>query len=205
MKRTLFALALVCLATGGFAEGWSAGLGASASSFKYEIKSAEGGTLTGVPFNLVGYVESTYLQLAMGYRMIDGFHIDAGEGAQDVSWKFAYLSFAAFGKFPIRLGFFTVIPMAGVEYDIMLHGEDFDGTFSKQVRSDWNSLWIKAGVGAEVPITAVVYVRPEVLVGYQLNNQFDKKQIDDAKAQGVSDISIKIVELQVSVLVGIKL
>jgi hypothetical protein len=204
MKRTLFALALVCLATAGFAEGWSAGLGASVSSFKYEIKSDEGGTLTGVPFNLVGYVESPYLQFAVGYRMIDGFHIKTSSGAEDVTWKFAYLSFAAFGKYPIQLGPITVFLTAGVEYDFMLHGEDFDGTFSKQVRRDWNSLWIKAGVGAEVPITAVIYVRPEVLVGYQLNNQFDKNQIDDAKAQG-ADISINTVELQVTVLVGVKL
>ena len=128
MKRIAFAVALVCLATLGFASGLSIGIGASGSYSTVETKLTSPGltqtvTTTDIPYNFFVYFESTYLQLATGYRMFDGQTFKGTAGTSEVSAKYSYVSIAGYGKFPLRLGPVILVPTVGVEYDITLSAD----------------------------------------------------------------------------------
>jgi hypothetical protein len=208
----LLVLALVCLATVGFAADLSIGIGASGSYFSSDLKvtsagSSQDSTATEMPFNFFAYVETTYLQIAVGYRMFDGVDVEdfSGTTTHDTS-SYSYVSLAGYGKFPLQLGFITLIPMIGVEYDITIAATDGSGvSFTSSEKSDVNALWIKAGLGAEIPVSTSFYIRPEFLVGYQLNNQSDQDTISYYKDLGADDASILTLNFELSVLFGAKL
>jgi len=211
MKRILLVLALVCLATAAFASDLSVGVGASGSYYSSDFKVSGGGSTsdsvaTAIPFNFMAYVDITYLQVAVGYRMVDGFHIKTDSGSSDDKSKYSYVSFAGYGKFPLQLGSITLIPMVGIEYDLTISATDDSGNeANSSQRSDLNSLWIKGGLGAEISITPEVYIRPELLLGYQLNNQSERDAIDYIKSLGASDASILTLNFELAVLLGVRL
>src|SRR5271169_2062087 len=122
MKRILLVVAMVCLATVAFAADVSLGIGASASYYSSDFTESFAGmtgdsALTRTPFNFMAYADMTYLQIAVGYRMFQGAHekdTNPISGVTETDFnKFSasYVSFAAYGKFPLRLGSVTFFPM----------------------------------------------------------------------------------------------
>ncbi len=210
MKRIAVVVALVCLATVGFAGDLSFGIGASGSYFSSDTKLTSAGisqdvTTTEIPYNLFVYVESTNLQLAVGYRTFDGMTVKGQGGTSEVSAKYSYLSLAGYGKFPLHLGSVVLIPMIGVEYDVTLDATLSGVSADSQTLSDLNALWIKAGLGAEIPLSPSFYFRPEFLFGYQLNNQFDRDLVNIYKGMGFDDASILELNFELALLFGVKL
>jgi hypothetical protein len=213
MKAFVLVLVLLCLATGAFA--FDIGVGASGSYFMSDMKITSAGLTsagleTGIPFNFLAFVDLGNIQLAAGYRMVNGFHIKSTSpsgtvtNSDDTTSSYSYLTLAAYGKLPIPLGSITLFPMIGVEYDLTLAATSSTGaTATSQQRSDLSSLWIKGGLGADIPVSPGFYVRPELLVGYQLNNQMEKDAITLLKLLGASDASILDLNFELAVLFGV--
>jgi len=211
MKRIALVVALVHLAIVGFASGLSFGIGGSGSYFKSDAKLTSAVAQTDVitadiPYNLFAYVETTYLQMAVGYRFFNGLTIKGPSGAMDDSSHYSYVSLAGYVKLPLHLGSVTLIPMIGVEYDITIAAIDGSGvSFTRQQKRDLNALRIKGGLGAEILFSPSVYFRPEFLFGYQLNNQADQNTISSYKNSGYDDASILTLNFELAILFGVKL
>lgn len=215
MKRLLLVLALVCLAAAAFASDVSVGVGVSGSYFSSDLKLTDAGLdgdilVTGIPLHITAFVDAKYLQVEVGYRMVDGFHVKftppSGSSTEsDDNSKYSYVSFAGYGKLPLRLGAITLIPTVGVEYDLTIAATDDSGTDWGSQKSDLNSLWIKAGLGAEIPVSPTFYIRPELLVGYQLNNESDRDTISFYKNEGFDEASIITLNFELAVLFGVRL
>jgi len=208
MKRLLLVLVLVCLAAAAFAGDLSVGVGASGSYYMQTMKGPGGEALTtGVPFNFMAFLDSTYLEAAVGYRTVHGFHTKVTPVAGPVSEsddntsEYSYLTLAAYLRLPIPLGSIALIPMIGVEYDYTLAATNDVGAHATSSQlSDLSSLWIKGGLGIEVPISSAVYLRPECLFGYQLNNEDERKTIDYYLLDSIQDLNVEL-----AVLLGVRL
>jgi hypothetical protein len=216
MKRMLLVLAIMCLATGAFAVDVSLGIGASGAYYSTDLKASLLGAeaesnLTRVPWDFMAYADMTYLQIAVGYRIVRGAHEKDTDptGTTETDFnKFSanWVSFAVFGKFPMPIGSITFFPMIGVEYDMTLSGTFDDGTdWDSKTKSDQNEFWIKGGVGLDITVGPRVYIRPEFMIGYKLLNKPEKDQIDSLKAGGFTDVSLLDLSFEASLLVGVRL
>ena len=218
MKRTVFVLALFCLATGAFALGLSAGVGASGAWYMTDIKTSNALASTemlgtDIPITFLAFADITYAQLAVGFQMINGSHttktstISGVTTTTDISShaNLRYLTFAGYGKLPIKLGPIVLFPMLGVEYDLTISGTDASGNdLTGRQKADFNEFWFKGGVGADIPITPKIYVRPELIFGYKL---LSKPENDYVKFQkdGGNDSSILDLTFELGVLAGLRL
>jgi hypothetical protein len=92
------------------------------------------------------------------------------------------------GKFPINLGFFTLFPAIGIQYRmgidvIATDGEneakysDIDGN---DPLGDLSRLWLKAGVGIDIPLGSNMYLRGMYLYGIGLLNKNEQDAQDTA-------------------------
>ena len=217
MKRLLLVLAMVCLATGAFATDVSFGIGASASYYSSDFTESFAGltgdsAITKIPFNFIAYADMTYLQVAVGYRMFRGAHEKDTNPISGVSetdfnrFSASYVSFAAYGKFPLQLGSVIFFPMIGVEYDMVIAGTYNDGTaWTSQTKSDQSEFWIKGGIGLDVPVSPQLYVRPELILGYKLLNKPEKDLIDSEKSLGAYDVSYLDLSVEFALLLGVRL
>ncbi|MGD0728098.1 MAG: hypothetical protein ABSB63_21435 [Spirochaetia bacterium] len=213
MKRLLLVLALVCLTTVAFAFDIGAGLSGSyyMSSLKAQVIGIPTeGLITGVPFNFMAFVDAGYLQFNVGYRMVDGYHAKAivngtVQSEMDVDAKLSYVSIAGYGKFPIELGPIVLFPMVGIEYDLAVAGTSAGTKLTSQDLKDATEFWIKAGVGADIPITPQFYLRPELMLGYKLLSGPENDEVSSAKASGATDVSMIDLSFELAVLFGVKL
>jgi hypothetical protein len=215
MKALVLALTLLCVAAGAFAVDF--GVGASGSYFMSDIKATAAGLTsdsleTGIPFHFMAFADIGSLQMSVGYRMVNGFHIKSTSpsgtvtNSDDTTSKYNYLTFAVYGKLPIELGSITLFPMIGIEYDLTLAATSSTGaTATSQDKSDLSSLWIKGGLGADILVSQGFYIRPELLIGYQLNNQIEKDAITLLKLFGASDVSILDLNVELAVLFGVRI
>jgi hypothetical protein len=101
-----------------------------------------------------------YAQAEFGYRRLDGRHriasgafllIPFTTASEDIPESLSYLAFAVFGRFPIVIGRFSIIPMAGFEFDLNLTytdagGNDLKAALTDRQRTDLNEMWLKGGV-----------------------------------------------------------
>jgi hypothetical protein len=105
----------------------------------------------------------------------------------EVDYLITQLNISLLGKYPFAIKEkLQIFPLVGVDFQIAL--SDRDDEITKDIKSAqgkapslgefWNSLWIKAGVGADYSLTKALYLRGEVLYGIKLNSQYDA---DEAK------------------------
>lgn len=116
-----------------------------------------------------------------------------GEG-QEMS-----LGFSLLGKYPFVVKKFTVFPLAGLEYRIVLinrrrvpggnwHSRD-KGYFNAEMDSKgkpyplsaWNSLWIVLGAGGEMALSRSWYLNAALLYGFRLQTDYETKALQRLK------------------------
>ncbi|AEF85530.1 hypothetical protein TREPR_1711 [Treponema primitia ZAS-2] len=98
--------------------------------------------------------------------------------------------FSMFGKYPFKIknSAWTIFPLIGATYEVALSEEDdrFINSFKKVVALGYempnlgellNSLWIKAGVGADYSLEKMankpLFLRTELLYGLKLPNNYE--------------------------------
>lgn len=122
-----------------------------------------------------------------------------------------YLSFAALFKYPFDLDSIKVYPLFGVEYDLnILHGnpdyfEGSGGLLSSPTERDYDQLWLKAGIGADVLLGGKLFFRPELLFGVKLLNADEANVISAFQAAGYKSVSLTFLTIEIAVLVGYRL
>lgn len=219
MKKLLAAIVFTAFSISGvFAIGMSAGVGPSVASTSWSTSmSASGTTASGtdaiVPFGAQIFFDATYVQLSAGYIMATKATL-SGTGMTTTSYdnNLGYLTFAALGKYPLKVGPVTLFPLGGIEYDLNVNhpssGGYFEGSnalLANPTSSDYNQFWIKGGVGADVALGGHFFVRPEALYGFKPLNSDEQALVNAAKSSGVSSVSLVFSTLDLSVLFGYKL
>jgi hypothetical protein len=151
----------------------------------------------------IGYILSssqTYVEKETGYS-------DYTENYTD---SFSWLDLDLVAKLPINFGSFTLFPLAGIEYAINLSAKDSNGNDLKAgLPSDYQNMYdafmIKAGLGADFPVSRHFYVRPEVFVGYKIiKSQWDTDYMNK-NLDGFSNAYLNYWEVRGMVLVGYRL
>jgi hypothetical protein len=104
------------------------------------------------------------------------------------------LTFDLLLKYPIELGDgFYIFPLLGAEYQFLLSRNDPSGSeitdYGAYTQIDYNTYWLRAGVGADIALGDNLFIRPELLYGIRLLTQPEKDAITAAKTAGV-DASI---------------
>ena len=95
-----------------------------------------------------------------------------------------FLSLSLLGKYPFALGQFSLFPLAGIEYDLILYYHDENG--ADLDKTGLNQFWFKFGVGADIPIVKGLSIRPLALFGFKLLNSDEKSTLATAKADATS-------------------
>jgi opacity protein-like surface antigen len=160
-------------------------------------------------FNYGGFVffDATYAELSISIQNgvntweqmldveLDNIKPDKGKG-----WE-TMMGFSLLAKYPFTLtSRFSLFPLAGVEYQVALvqkrkmssSSRIYDrtnGIYEKNKDSgalklsDWNSLFINIGVGADFNLVSGLFIRGELLYGFRLMTPYETDgltQLQDA-------------------------
>jgi len=168
MKKILVTMFVMFLAvSASFALEMSAGGGVvyGYQTIKQEYDGAWSGnddTETDDGFGAFGYFDATYVQVSIGYH--------AGD-------ETGFLDSSVVGKYPIKLGKFSIFPLAGVGYARAVK------TDSDTSKKDLSQFYLKGGIGGDIPVTEKLYIRPTVSFNYYLDNKFVNDYEDDFDAK----------------------
>jgi hypothetical protein len=86
------------------------------------------------------------------------------------------------------------------------NGNDLKAGLPSDYQNMYDAFMIKAGLGADFPVSRHFYVRPEVFVGYKLfKSQYDTDQLNYYTSNGYTDAYWNYWEVRGMVLVGYRL
>ena len=180
MKKSIFILVMFTLVTSGvFAQiSLSAGGGALFDwSFNNGLSFSEPGfgsvslSIDNMSPGAYAFFDATFVEaevnFAYGWMTEKLKAEELGYGS--FSYKYTYgslqLGFSVLGKFPFDLGFITLFPLLGLDYNIVL--AVFDDEFWGD-SMDLNQLGFLAGVGVDYDLTKYLYLRGEALFHLRL-------------------------------------
>ena len=92
-----------------------------------------------------------------GTKVIDG----------DVKFDVTYFNIGLFGKYPFTVGPAKIYPMLGFDFDLTASAK-YEGN-SVDKKEKLNAYWFDAGVGADIFVTKNLYIKPQFLLGLQMN------------------------------------
>jgi outer membrane protein W len=197
MKKSIFVLALLAIvATGAFAQGFSMSAGGGGlfdyslnNGFKVSIdvpgiSGSNVVTVQNLSFGGYGFFDATYAELdvSFAYGRITGKYEASGVFAwmsdMDLGVGNALqLGFTLLGKFPIGLGGFTLFPLLGADYNIVLSYKNQNGNYGKHM--DLSQFGLLGGVGFDFPFSKALFLRAEAMFHFRF---FDKLTNDAIKS-----------------------
>ena len=176
------------------------------------VKVDAGQDMNQLSFGGLLFFDATYGELSISMQrgnnnwkqILDIAGIESNKPSTGKGWE-TMLGFTVLGKYPFHIGErLTLFPLLGIEYQITLVQErtqpdgwvysrdngvwerDKDGNAYKL--SDWNSLFVDIGGGADFFITESIFIRGEFLYSIRLKTSYEKKNIEYMKAMsGDSD------------------
>ena len=88
----------------------------------------------------------------------------------DVKFDVTYFNIGLFGKYPFTVGPAKIYPMLGFDFDLTASAK-FEGFgFELELKKEkLNAYWFDAGVGADIFVTKNLYIKPQLLLGLQMN------------------------------------
>lgn len=88
----------------------------------------------------------------------------------DVKFDVTYFNIGLFGKYPFAVGPAKIYPMLGFDFDLTTSAK-FEGFgFELELKKEkLNAYWFDAGVGADIFVTKNLYIKPQLLLGLQMN------------------------------------
>jgi hypothetical protein len=139
------------------------------------------------------FLDATFAELAVGFSTGSSTITIESPGSSDNSkGTFSALDFSLLGQIPFVFDTVSVFPLLGIDYQLVLSEKDSDGDEYKGPNDnggpiDFSSLWINLGIGADLMIGDILYIRGEFLYGIRLQNKFESDIKDTFKASGFSD------------------
>jgi len=191
-KKVVLALLMAALLAGGvFAEESSTGgswMSAGAGGFfdfsgNNGIK--DGGNYLGAQIVSLGaflFFDLTYAEIDISYAygrvkgVVNGYDI----GPSSVASRLWQLGFSFLGKYPFEVGDFTIFPLLGFDYNLIL-SRIKAGVADPEPRK-WNQFGILAGGGADFDLTDNLYLRGEGLFNLRFPSAYWKEAADGLNA-----------------------
>jgi hypothetical protein len=220
MKRILTALFILTASVSAFSLGVSVGIGASgAYSWETTTSTTAGTTQTDttyeVPLNFKAFIDVTYFEVSGGYMMRNGTSTKSDitgspSSTSTSSDKKGWITAALLAKIPIKLGSVKLFPLVGVEYYKNLsytdaNGNDLKAALPADQQANLDQFWISAGIGADISLGKIIYIRPEVMIGYKLLSKYENDHIDFLKSGGATTVSTIPLAVSGRLLLGFKL
>jgi len=163
------------------------------------------------------FFDATYgmAKLGMGFHGIIPANADAKKKDDDakLTHSLTTLDIGLYGKYPISLGAVSLFPLLGVDFKIALAQDTTIDGKTKSYADTHNdhsvgeymtTVWLKFGVGADIPLTEKLYVRPMFLYGFGTLPK-DTKETMDKYNKSKHMVDIIYHGLDVNVAVGYKL
>ena len=217
MRRLMVGMLLCVVAGGAFAVNLSAGGGLAVSTTSWNSSRSLAGTTVTVrdaftPLSAKAFFDATYAQVSLGLIVATSVTQTGNTTTTSHhSETLSYLSLAGLLKYPLDLGSVVVFPLFGIEYDLNLsHGspdyfEGSGGLLAAPTAADYNQLWLKAGVGADVLLGRKLFIRPEVLVGVKPLNPDEANVVAAYQSVGYKNVSLTFLTIDFALLVGYRL
>jgi hypothetical protein len=138
------------------------------------------------------YFDASYVMLSLGVGIVNvsPANSDLKKIQKDANYTVTFTTFdiGLLAKYPFNLGKFSLFPAIGVDFRIPIDSvSNLDGDKVKwKDRSDdsiteWmTEVWFKFGLGADIPLSGKLYLRPMFLYGFGTLNKTDKEASDAA-------------------------
>lgn len=127
-------------------------------------------------FSMLGFkafFDAQYAQVQLGVNSrvgktktvvkYDGTKVTDGDAKFDVT----YFNIGLFGKYPFTVGPAKIYPMLGFDFDLTASAK-YEGN-SVDKKEKLNAYWFDAGVGSDIFVTKNLYIKPQFLLGLQMN------------------------------------
>lgn len=88
---------------------------------------------------------------------------------ENAKFDVTYFNIGLFGKYPFTVGPAKIYPMLGFDFDIAASAKIEGHELDKSFREKLHAYWFDAGVGADIFVTKNLYIKPELLLGLQMN------------------------------------
>jgi len=194
MKKSISILALLAIiATGAFAQGFPPPMSAGGGllfdwSFNNGVETKISGkrAYTGInalSFGGFGFFDATYAEVdvSFAYGLLTlASDADGSKDSKDLG-SALQLGFTLLGKYPIGLGGFTLFPLLGADYNLVLSVKNKDGS-SESKPGEYSQFGLLAGAGLDFPLTSALYLRGEAL----FHLRFASKLMTDIASSGDS-------------------
>jgi len=191
MKKSIAILALLAIvATGAFAQGFplsmSAGGGllfdlsvGNGAKMKFDVMGMSGdmeASLQNLSFGAFGFFDATYAEVDVNfaygmltYKSESSGFLGGGSGPSGDA-NAMQLGFTLLGKYPFDLGGFTLFPLLGLDYNVVLSVWDKDSSTDKP--GDSSQLGFLAGVGLDFPFSDALFLRAEAMFHLRLPSKW---------------------------------
>ena len=107
------------------------------------------------------FLDVKYAVLQFGFGGSSGNVKVEGEAT---AIKNSYLNIGVLGKYPFIIKNVKLFPLLGFDTDIALNVKFNDHEYDK--KDDFNRFWLDVGLGADIPITGGLFLRPQALFGF---------------------------------------
>ena len=170
-------------------------------------------TSSAPPLGFHAFVDAKYIQGGIGYLINSTQTVTTTSGGTSTTTTqndhISWLDLDLVGKYPIKLGGFTIFPLVGFEYLMNVVYTDSNGnpiTLASDQQGFLNEFFIKAGIGGDISLSDHFYVRPEAFVGYKLiRSQWDTDMVNMLTSAGATGVYWNWWEVRGMVLVGYRL
>jgi hypothetical protein len=198
MKKSISILALLAIvATGAFAQGFSLAVGGGllfdmsvGNGFKgnYNYMGMSGSleeSMQNLSFGGFGFFDATYAELDVSFAYgimkgkFSGTGIFAGIGDTLVPIQDGnqlQLGFTLLGKYPIALGGFSLFPLLGADYNLVLSYKDKNGN-SWDKPGDISQIGLLAGLGLDFPFSSALFLRAEAMFHFRFPSKNAKDTV----------------------------
>jgi hypothetical protein len=134
-------------------------------------------------FGGYGFFDGTYgeFDVSFAYGVLTAVNDIPGDSSTESLGNALQLAFTLLGKYPFAISRFTLFPLLGVSYNLVLSASDFEDD-----AMDVSQFGILAGAGLDFPITASLFLRGEALFQLRFAGKFWSDAADAAKEPGVS-------------------
>ncbi|MGP1459854.1 MAG: hypothetical protein ACTTKL_11215 [Treponema sp.] len=153
------------------------------SSMDYDIDAKLNTNMLGFK----GFFDAQYALAQIGFNSTVGktkteikisSHGTSGANSEDIKLEVGYFNIGLFGKYPFAVGLAKIFPMLGFEFDIAASVKSDIQDLKKE---KMNAYWVDAGVGADIFVMKNLFIRPQILLGFQMN----KNDFDSFKTNGI--------------------
>lgn len=136
-----------------------------------------------------GFFDAQYALAQIGFNHTVGntksevkasFGGTSATNSSDMKLDVGYFNIGIFGKYPFAVGSAKISPMLGFEFDIAASAKY--GGYDFPLKEKLNAYWIDAGAGADIFVMKNLFIRPQLLLGFQMNkNDFITFQTNGIK------------------------